>query len=124
LVTAINEYREKYGYPPLRYSEQLSEIARAHVVDLAARNEVSSMNRQGAGIGNRLLDAGYKPYVAGSLVSGGYASIEDAMASWQADKVQRSRLLLQRANEVGFAVIEDRASTYGTYIEAIVAARQ
>ena len=59
--------------------------------------------------------------MAGSLVSGGYSQFEKALESWQSNDLQRSRLLMEGATDMGFAVISDRRSTYGFYIETIVA---
>ncbi|MEM9233188.1 MAG: CAP domain-containing protein [Pseudomonadota bacterium] len=120
-VAAINAYRTENGLSPLAYSDELSKVARAHVVDLAARGEVSALDRNGQGIGDRLKSVGYESKQAGSLVSGGYATIEAALESWQKNTVQRSRLLMENADEMGFAIISDRTSTYGIYIETIIA---
>lgn len=120
-VSTLNAYRAENGLPPLQYNEELSRIAEAHVVDLAARGEVTARNRDGQGIGERLQAAGLAPKVAGSLVSGGYATFEGALESWKANEVQRQRLLIEAAGEVGFAVISDRTSTYGIYMELIIA---
>lgn len=119
-VSTLNAYRVENGLPPVQYSEELSHIAEAHVVDLAARGEVTARNRDGQGIGERLQAAGLSPKVAGSLVSGGYTTFEGALDSWKANAVQRERLLIKEAGEVGFAVISDRTSTYGVYMELII----
>lgn len=120
-VAAVNKMRADAGLEPLTLNAQLNEIAQAHVIDLAARGEVSALDRDGKGIGERLTEAGYEPQVAGSLVSGGYATFDEALESWNANELQRSRLLMEGASDMGFAVISDRRSTYGFYIEAIVA---
>ncbi|MEM9422167.1 MAG: CAP domain-containing protein [Pseudomonadota bacterium] len=118
----VNAYRTAHDQPPLVLSDALGAVAKAHVVDLAKRGEVTSLNPAGAGVGVRLLEATYLPRVASSLVSGGYADFSAALEQWKADKVKRSRLLLPQATEMGFAVIDDRLSRYGTYIEVIIAA--
>lgn len=120
-LALINAERSAEGLRPLEYSRELSAVARAHVVGLAARGEVSSLDPEGNGIGIRLSDAGFTPRVAGSLVAGGYTSFERALQTWLENDVQRSRLLLPDAEELGIAAISDRRSTYGTYIEAIIA---
>ena len=96
------------------------EVAEAHVLELAARGEVTALNSEGQGIGERLAAVGMTPEVAGSLVSGGYTNFENALASWKANPVQRSRLLIEGAKEVGFGVVSDRTSTYGIYMELII----
>lgn len=121
-VERINAYRAQFGFAPLAYSERLSAAALTHVIELAQRGEVSSVDAAGNSIGGRLKRAGYAPLVAASLASGGYRNLDDALTKWQTDEVERSRLLLQGADEIGFAVITDRTSKYGTYIEAIIAA--
>lgn len=121
-LATVNNFRAQFGYKPLRLSDRLSLIAQAHVIDLAARAAVTSQDRQGNGVGVRLLNQGYNPKVAGSLVSGGYPDFNAAFETWRVSQVERSRLLLPKAEELGFAIITDRQSTYGTYIEAIVAA--
>lgn len=120
-VSAINAYRAKFGMKPLRYNSKLSQIAESHVNDLARRGEVSALTPRGEGIGKRLIKSGYRPNVAGSLVSGGYDSFEAALAEWQTTDMQRSKLLIESADQVGVAFVADRNSPYVYYIETIIA---
>ncbi|WP_370336579.1 CAP domain-containing protein [Parvularcula marina] len=120
VVASVNAYRAENGLAPLAYNEGLSDVAEAHVLELAARGEVTALNAEGQGIGERLAAVGMTPEVAGSLVSGGYTNFENALASWKANPVQRSRLLIEGAKEVGFGVVSDRTSTYGIYMELII----
>lgn len=120
-VAAVNALRVENGLEPLTYNAELSQVAKAHVIDLAARGEVTARDSEGRGIGERLELAGLEPLMAGSLVSGGYSQFEKALESWQSNDLQRSRLLMEGATDMGFAVISDRRSTYGFYIETIVA---
>jgi len=122
-LATVNAFRARHGFKPLVYSEQLSTIAQAHVADLAARGEVSALGPNGQTIGVRLLDKGYDPRVAGSVVAGGYPTFDAAFTSWTRNQVEASRLLHPAAKEFGFAVVTDPGSTYRTYIEAIVAAQ-
>ena len=120
-LAEVNALRTANGLPPLALNQTLNAAARAHVIDLAARGEVSALDGEGRGIGERLVAAGYDPLTAGSLVSGGYAKFSDALDSWLKNDVQRSRLMIESADEMGFAIISDRRSTYGIYMEAIIA---
>ena len=121
-LLAVNAYRAEFGYAPLRFSPQLSATALAHARDLAARGEVTSLSAGGQGVISRITAGGYAPAEAASLVAGGYDSFDAALASWKENRVQRSRLLLPNATEVGVARVEDPRSTYRYYIEMIVAA--
>ncbi len=118
----INAFRTESGVAPLTYSERLSDVAQAYVIDMAARGEVSALTTDGLSVGSRLFNADYRPMIAGSVVAGGFTRFSDALKSWQESELQRERLLLPQANEFGFAIITDRQSTYVTYIEAIIAA--
>lgn len=120
-LNAVNQIRLRNELQPLQYSPFLSAVAQAQVVELAEREVVSSMNKLGDGVGQRLEEAGYRPDVAGSLVAGGYQKFDQALASWLSNPNQRSRLLAADADEFGFSIITDRRSTYGTYMEVIVA---
>lgn len=122
-LATVNAFRARHGFEPLVYSEELSIIAQAHVADLAARGEVSALGPNGQTIGVRLLDKGYNPRVAGSVVAGGYPTFDAAFTSWTRNQVEASRLLHPAAKEFGFAVVTEPGSTYRTYIEAIVAAQ-
>ena len=121
-LATVNALRAEKGEAALALSMQLNEIAKAHVVDLAAWGEVTSLNQSGEGVGVRLKKADYLPKVAGSLVAGGYSDFDAALAEWQTSEVEMSRLLMPQAEEMGFAIISDRLSRYGTYIEVIIAA--
>ena len=120
-LDAVNAYRARYGYAPLAYSPVLSRAALDHARDLAARGEVTSVTTGGQGVIDRLAARGYRAGTAASLVSGGYDAFGDAMTSWRRDRVQRSRLLLPQATEIGIARVEDPRSPYRYYIEMIVA---
>ena len=120
-LAAVNAYRARYGYAPLAYSPVLSQVARDHAQELAARGAVTSVSAEGDGVTNRLAARGYDAGAAASLVAGGYDAFGDALASWRGDRVQRSRLLLPQATEIGIARVEDPRSPYRYYIELIVA---
>ena len=120
-LDAVNAYRARYGYAPLAYDPLLSQTALDHARDLARRGEVTSVTADGAGVIDRLAARGYRANAAASLVSGGYDAFGDAMTTWRRDRIQRSRLLLPQAREVGLAFVEDPRSPYRYYIEMIVA---
>lgn len=118
-LTQVNAYRAEYGLTPLTLNTDLSVIALSHVVDMAAREVVSTRQADGASVMDRLEVAEIKMGSAASLVAGGYGSFAEAMGSWKTDPVQRQRLLMPDAAEMGFAVITDKRSKYGTYYEVI-----
>lgn len=118
----VNTIRAARGLDPLAYSEELSRVAQAHVVELAARGAVTALSADGKNIGARLRDSAYPVSVAASLVAGGYPTLDAALESWLANEVEASRLLQPNVTEFGFAVVTDPGSTYRTYIEAIFAA--
>lgn len=120
-LIALNAYRLRYGHAPLAYDRELSAVARRHARDLARRGEVSAVAADGSGVIDRLALSGAEPDAAASLVAGGYPSLAEALASWQADATQRRRLLLPEGRRVGIALVEDRRSPYRYYIEVIVA---
>ncbi|MEM6649562.1 MAG: CAP domain-containing protein [Pseudomonadota bacterium] len=122
-LIAMNQFRLANGAPPLRLDDRLSRLAQDHVMDLSIRKEVSSNSRNGQGIGVRLLNAGLTDIASGgSLVAGGYTDIENALAAWQQNEKRRGQLLNEEVSLLGFAVISDPTSPYGTYMEMIIAA--
>ena len=121
VLSAVNEYRARYGYAPLSYDPTLSATAYAHAEDLARRGAVTPLAEDGGGVIDRLAARGYRAEAAASLVAGGYDAFGDAMTSWRRDRVQRSRLLLPQATSMGVARVEDATSPYRYYIEMIVA---
>ena len=123
VLSAVNDYRARYGYAPLSYDPTLSQTARAHADDLARRGTVTPLSEDGAGVIDRLAARGYRAEAAASLVAGGYDAFGDAMTSWRRDRVQRSRLLLPQATSLGVARVEDATSPYRYYIELIVATK-
>ena len=58
----INNERQSYGLAPLEYDTLLAQIARAHSVDMAARNYFNHTNLEGLGPTERAKAAGYNCY--------------------------------------------------------------
>lgn len=58
----INDERQSYGLAPLEYDTMLAQIARAHSVNMAARNYFNHTNLEGLGPTERAKATGYNCY--------------------------------------------------------------
>lgn len=120
-IAEVNQLRAATGAQPLVYDPDLTAVARRHVADMADREVVTTEDAEGRGLDGRLSAADAPRAYSASLVAGGYTTITAALKAWQDNPAQITRLLDPKFDQIGFAVIEDRQSRYGFYIEAIVA---
>ena len=72
---------------------------------------------------DRAVRAGYDAILIGENVSAGQRNYHEAVTAWIGSAPHRQTLLLESAQEMGIALVEDPASPYRTYWALVVGER-
>ena len=115
----LSEIRGALGLGAVRSSSQLNAIAQSYANVLASSGVVS--HTADGTFGDRLQAAGYRWIVAGENLGGGYRSLEEAFARWNASPLHRANLLAAPVTDVGIATAFNAASPYRNFWVLIVA---
>jgi len=105
LFNRINQEREVAGLPPVRRAPVLDRIAGDYACKMVRNSFFAHLDpADGAGPGQRAMNAGYRFYAVGENLAAGHLSVEDAMASWMSSEAHREIILGPNWSEVGLAV--------------------
>ncbi len=115
----LSSIRAAQGLGPVRVSSQLNAIAQRYANLLAAEGVVSHTLR--GTFADRLRDANYRWLVVGENLGGGYRSLEEAFARWNASPSHRDNLLAVPVTDMGIATAFNASSPYRTFWVLIVA---
>ncbi|WP_229834278.1 CAP domain-containing protein [Streptomyces xantholiticus] len=88
----VNSERAKVGCSPLKASGALSDLARAHSKDMAARGFFDHTNPDGETPWDRAEEAGVSG-LGGENIARGQADAEAVMASWMNSEGHRANIL-------------------------------
>ncbi len=104
------EYGRFPAAPPLRWSETLAAIARAHSADMERNNHFSHTGSDGSGLGDRFKRGGYRYSYAGENIAYGMDSVERAIRGWIESPGHCANIMNARFTEIGIG----RSGTYWT----------
>jgi uncharacterized protein YkwD len=92
VIDLVNEKRAKVGCSPLQASGALSDLARAHSKDMAARGFFDHTNPDGETPWDRAEQAGVSS-LGGENIARGQADAEAVMNSWMNSAGHRANIL-------------------------------
>ncbi len=117
----VNNEREAAGIPVLSYSTDLSLIARAHSVDMLAKNYFSHQDPQGCDMTCRIKNANYSYWAIGENIytMHGYslsaqATAEKVLAGWMQSPGHRANILNDKFTTEGVGVAAEDSRVYAT----------
>jgi len=113
LLVLINEERGKQGLPGLRLSPALTQLARKHSQDMAARDKLSHLSREGGAYLDRLVGEGFFFGRMGENV----ARSETFASRWIHQSLMdspehRENILDPAFDEVGIGVVDQGKTCY------------
>lgn len=132
-VAVINAWRERGGAPcsagdtarrPLTWAAGLSDSAREHAGDLAARGVLSHEDRQQRGLAQRLRSVGYQAVAAAENLAVGQPNFEAALQAWLHSPQHCNNLMAPDYSEVGLACVVNPGSQHTWYWVAQLSAPQ
>ncbi len=119
LLNLINAERASHGLGPVRMSNVLMQVARAHSQDMIDRDFFDHTNPDGWGPGDRLDNAGYNWMTYGENIGGGYTSAELMSNGWMNSSGHRAIMLTPEFTEIGIGYVA--GGFYGHYWTALFA---
>lgn len=117
LVNGADALRGRADCPALRVSPRLTAVARADAARMAERRDISTVDAQGRGIGDRVTAAGYRWSAVAELSTYGPRSATAALDDWARGRV-RDDLLNCRYTEVGVGLVESHGERWWTQVLA------
>ena len=119
LINLINAERASHGLGPVRMSNVLMQVARAHSQDMIDRDFFDHVNPDGWGPRDRLDNAGYNWMTYGENIGAGYSSAELMSNGWMNSSGHRANMLNTEVTEIGVAYVA--GGFYGHYWTALFA---
>lgn len=109
----LSEIRAEQGLPPVTASATLTAIAQDYADVLAAAGVVD--HHFGSTLAGRLDEGGYVWAIAAENLGGGYRSLAEAFARWEASRSHRENLFAPDVTEIGIATAFNIDSPYRTF---------
>ncbi len=109
----VNAERARAGCRPVRLDPRLTAAATRHSQDMAARDRVSHLSRDGSTFADRIRRAGH-PAPRSENVAAGGTTAEATVRQWMDSPSHRANILDCTARDMGVGVGAARGSTYGT----------
>lgn len=122
LINLINAERASHGLGPVRMSNGLTQVARAHSQDMIDRDYFDHTNPDGWGPRERLDNAGYNWMTYGENIGAGYTSAELMSNGWMNSSGHRAIMLTPEFTEIGIGYVA--AGFYEHYWTALFATPQ
>lgn len=107
-----NSLRVREGLKPFAYSEEASDIARAHSIDMATRNFMAHDNPDNKSPFDRMEDGGLEFRAAAENIAGGQPNAIQAHEGWMNSKGHRENIL-ENYEKLGVGV--EFGGSYGVY---------
>jgi len=118
----VSAFRARHGLGPVRLEPRLMQAAAGQALTMASRDRMSHNVSWGGSLPRRLSAAGYRWGLAAENIGAGYASLEAALAGWEASPGHRKNLLMEGVTEIGIAAAHAPATGHGTFWALILAA--
>lgn len=121
LFTAINRIRSRHGLAPLRQSDRLARIARAHSRDMAQRGVLGHTDGAGRDIEARITAAGIKGWrMIGENVGRSFGRRDNALVMlsiWMESGPHRRNILSRDFDQTGIGTATaDDGTLYATQV--------
>ena len=106
VIKLTNDKRMVTGEPPLAYSPELAEAAKAKGEDMLAKGYWAHVAPDGTQPWKFFNDVGYKYRYAGENLAKDFPTPQEAIDAWMASPTHRDNMLSSKYDEVGVAVVE------------------
>lgn len=101
--------------PALRWSDSLASSSASYAGELADRDTLSHVDREGEPFDQRLRKLGYAFRYAGENLAAGQRSLDEAISAWLGSPGHCANLMNERFSEVGLACARRAGSRYDTF---------
>jgi uncharacterized protein YkwD len=112
-IDLTNRERTRRGCAPLRVDSRLTRSARAHSLDMAAKNYFGHTSPTGLSPWDRMARAGYSDSAAENIARG-YQSAEETVRGWMGNSGHRRNILNCQIKTVGVGVAYGSGDTWWT----------
>jgi uncharacterized protein YkwD len=119
-ASMISGYRQNNGRGPVTIDPVLTQIAKAHAREMAAKTKVG----HDVGSGNldvRAAKAGYAYARISENVAGGYQTLAEAFSGWRDSPDHKKNMLMPQATRIGIAVAQAPGFKYKVFWAMVVA---
>lgn len=110
MLARVNEQRAEAGALPLVLSSRLNEAAQKHAEDMLSRSYYDHRSLEGLQPRERVLLAGYQPFVVAENIARGHTTVAEAMDAWMQSRGHRGNLLHAAFTEMGVGCAVGRNS--------------
>jgi uncharacterized protein YkwD len=119
-ASMISGYRKNNGRGPVTVDPVLTQIAKAHASEMAAKTKV------GHDVGSGNLDVrakarGYDYKRISENVAGGYQTLAEAFSGWRDSPDHKKNMLMPQATRIGIAVAQAPGYKYKVFWAMVVA---
>ncbi len=118
VVRLVNAERARAGCRPLTVAPALSEAARAHSSDMAARRALDHRGARGDGPGDRITAAGYRWSAWAENIAHGQPTPARVVASWIGSPGHRANIVNCDLRQMGVAVSQGPGGPWWTQVFA------
>lgn len=116
VLNLVNQERAKNGLQPLKWANDLANVARAHSLDMATNNFFSHTNLKGQSPFDRMSAAGIKYSMAAENIAAGQTTPAEVMNSWMNSAGHRANILNPNLKELGVGYVKaTNGSSYSCY---------
>ena len=105
VVEYTNRERGTAGRPPLRWDDDLAEVALGHSLDMARRDFFAHVDPDGRGLRDRVGEHVYGYWLLGENLALGHRSPAAAVAAWMRSPGHRANLLDAGFDRIGVAAV-------------------
>ncbi len=125
VLTLVNQRRASWAtcgsqsyppVPPLTWNQSLGNAARGHSIDMADKNYFSHTSADGRTFVQRIVKAGYYPYLAlGENIAAGYTTPSAVVSGWMSSPGHCANIMSANFKEVGVGYAYNSLSSYKHY---------
>jgi len=115
VLNAVNDIRAKNGLEPLKWSNSLAAVARAHSDNMAKNKFFSHTDPSGQTASDRIKNAGISYRVMAENIAAGQTTANDVVNSWMQSDGHRNNILNPNLTHLGVGLAADNTSEYKFY---------
>jgi uncharacterized protein YkwD len=101
MLATVNARREVVGAAPLVLDPRLNDAAQKHAEDMLTRSYYNHRSPEGLQPRDRVVQAGYRPFLVAENIARGHTTVEEAMDAWMQSRGHRGNLLNPAFTEMG-----------------------
>jgi uncharacterized protein YkwD len=119
-ASMISGFRKNNGRGPVTVDPVLTQIAKAHAVEMARKTKVG--HNVGSGdLDARAKAAGYGYNRIAENIAGGYQTLAEAFSGWRESPDHKKNMLMPQATRIGIAVAQAPGYKYKVFWAMVVA---